>query len=102
MDFNDIKKSYEAQPNYMLLPVYRCESMDEYNDLLRQLDENPYIQRGKIQRTRSGGICVDRKVLLHEMPCYDTKTISTGSEILVLSYEFGHCRIQFRHQRSVS
>ena len=102
MDFKDIKKSYEAQPNYMLIPVYKCVDMDEYNDLLRQLDENPYIQRANIKRTRSGGICVDKRVLLHEMPCYDTKTISTGSEILVLSYEFGHCRIQFRPQHAAS
>lgn len=96
MDFKDIKKSFEFQPNYMLIPVYKCESMDEYNDLLRQLDEEPHLQRAHIKRTRSGGICTDKHVLLNEMPCYEAKSISTGSEILVLSYEFGHCRIQFR------
>ena len=50
MDFKDIKKSFEFQPNYMLIPVYKCESMDEYNDLLRQLDEEPHLQRAHIKR----------------------------------------------------
>lgn len=96
MQFEDIPKSYEIKPNYMLIPVYKCNDMEEFNDLLKQLDDNPYIIRQKIKRTRSGGICVDTHTLMHEMPGYEVTTISTGCEILVLSYEFGHCRIQFR------
>ena len=97
MLLKDIKKSYDLNPNYFLIPVYRTSNHEEYNDLLKQVRALKCgFKEIKVKRTQSKSICVDKQVLWHEMPCYEVKNIKNGCEILILSYSFGHCRIQFR------
>ena len=96
MTYKELKKSFAAVPNYIRIPVYQTRDPEEYNAILNELRNHTQIEEKKIKRTISKGICVDRAVLWHEMPCFEATTKRYGAEILVLSYEFGHCRIQFR------
>lgn len=96
MKFEELKKSYETIPNYILIPVYQTRDPEEYNQLLDELKHHEVLEEKKFKRTKSKGLCVERKVLWAEMPGYEITRKRYGVEILVLSYEFGHCRIQFR------
>lgn len=96
MKLKDIKRSYEQRPNYFLLPVYKTADYEEYNALLNEVMKLKGFKKTKFKRTRSKALCTDRKILWHEMPGYEIKQNKIGCEIIILSYTFGHCRIQFR------
>lgn len=92
----DLKRSFDLRPNYYLIPVYKTRDPDEYNALLDEVRALKGFKQVQFKRTQSKGICVDPKVLWYQMPGYEIKASKVGAEILVLSFEFGHCRIQFR------
>ena len=96
MKLKDIKKSYDIRPNYYLIPVYKTRDPDEYNALLDEVRALKGFKEVKFTRTQSRGISVSHKDLWYNMPGYELRSSKSGAEILILSFEFGHCRIQFR------
>lgn len=95
MRYEDIERSFAAMPNYRLMPVYQCSTKEEFNELMADIKSLPEMQNARITRTKSGGISLCRK-LFDTMPCYQVGQTSTGVEIVILSYEYGHARIQYR------
>ena len=96
MKLKEIKKSFDLKPNYLLIPVFKTTDPKEYNSLLDEVKKLQGFKAQKFLRTKSHGLCTDKRVLWQEMPGYEIRQIKNGCEILILSYEFGHCRIQFR------
>lgn len=97
MRLQDIKRSYDLKPNYILIPVYKTANYKEFNDLLDEVRKLKGFKETQFAQTRTKALCTDKRVLWQEMPGYEIrKTYKYGVEIIILSYEFGHCRIQFR------
>lgn len=105
----DFIKSGRAtlKPNYMLIPVTKADSMDQFNEVylyFKSLEDKGIYSYG-IERTPSGGICIDRRkrFMLNK---YEVKTDKNlGCELLVLgtypgTYEPAFFRLQFGAQKS--
>lgn len=88
-----------SNPNYMLIPVTVIEAteegMNEWNEIYRYHRSLDYA--GKIVRTRSGGICTDRRY--YRPPSWDVRVMGSCIEITSLMAD-GMRRFQFR--RAVS
>lgn len=100
MKLKDIKKSFALKPNYYLIPVYRTSDPDDFNSLVDEVKKLKGFKQVDFVRTPSKGLCTDTKTLWSEMPGYEIKKVKNGCEVLVLSYELGHFRIQFRSTES--
>ena len=97
MRLQDVKRSYDLKPNYLLIPAYKTSDYKEFNALLDEVKKLKGFKQIKFKRTKKRALCTEQRVLWQEMPGYEIKKdYGNGVEILILSYELGHCRIQFR------
>lgn len=88
-----------SKPNYLLIPVTVInadrEGMEEWNKIFFYLKS--LKDAGKITRTRSGGISVDRRI--YRPPMWDCRKMKSCLELTIL-LDGGMMRIQFRRSLS--
>lgn len=77
-------------PNYIMIPVTRTDSMEEFNEVLFAYKDRGY---NPVNRTKSGGISCKR----FRGTAFDLTTNRWGCELLVIDYE-GMFRLQFRNK----
>ena len=82
------RASITLHPNYIMIPVTRTDSIDEFNEVLFNYKDRGYKP---ISRTKSGGISWKG----FRGTAFDLTTNRWGCELLVIDYE-GMFRLQFR------